>query len=442
MYSAVSATAAATSDANRLNISLEPKVDSNKLAAAAVRGAFAVALLSALLLGARPAHAQTINDLYNPPEYGDPLGTGSLAGLVADGAGNFYGTTNNGGLYQSGMVFEVSPNGSGGWNGTTIYTFGSGGADDGSEPGYGPLLLDNAGNLWGTTESGGANGYGAVFELSPAGGGNWTETTIYSFTGGTYNYDPINGLIMDSSGNLYGTTLNSSGGGVLSSGAVYELSPSDGAWTEQIIYAYPRGNRAGLTMDYAGNIYGLGSVGDQPTIYELSQNHFGEWVPTVLFTFPASSPDYGPQGTLALDKELNLYGTTFGNNKKSLGAVFELIPPNNRKSKKQWTKKVLHSFQGEATGDGAKPYAGVTLDKSGNIYGTTAFGGSGNYGAVYELFNYGDGSYGEAVLANTSDASGIAPYGAVILDSAGNVYGATAYGGSYNLGIVYEVTNN
>jgi len=88
MYSAVSATAAATSDANRLNISLEPKVDSNKLAAAAVRGALAVALLSALLLGARPAHAQTINDLYNPPEYGDPLGTGSLAGLVADGAGD------------------------------------------------------------------------------------------------------------------------------------------------------------------------------------------------------------------------------------------------------------------------------------------------------------------------------------------------------------------
>jgi uncharacterized repeat protein (TIGR03803 family) len=429
MYSAVTTEAAAKRGANHSNIWVGPKFGSNKLAIT-----LAVAVLSAWLMAARPASAQTMTDIYDQPEYGDPYGTGSLANLVADGAGNFYGTTNNGGI-DEGSVFKVSPNGSGGWNGTTLYSF-TGGADGGG-PGYGALIFDHSGNLYGTTMAGGANGYGTVFELTPT-GSSWTETVLYSFTGGTYNATPINGLITDSSGNLYGTTYPRTG-----TGAVFELSLSGGVWTEQLIYACPQGNYAGQTMDPAGNIYGIGSVGDHPTVYELSQNLQGEWAAATLYTFPAFKAGTGPEGTLALDKEGNIYGTTVGTGKlKSFGTVFELRPPLTRTKGAEWRKKVLYAFKGEANGDGANPFAGVTLDKDGDVFGTTLAGGLYSYGTAYDLFNFFDGSYGEAILASVADAGGITPYGGVILDSAGNVYGTTAYGGTYNLGIVYEVTNN
>jgi uncharacterized repeat protein (TIGR03803 family) len=429
MYSAITTSAAEKSGGNRLNISVEPKVGSNKLAVTV-----AVVVLSAWLMTARPASAQTITDVYDQPEYGDPYGTGSLASLVANGAGNYYGTTYNGGN-GAGAVFEVSPNGSGEWTGTTIYTF-TGGAD-GGEPGYGALIFDHLGNLYGTTTAGGANGYGTVFELTPT-GASWTETVLYSFPGGSYNATPINGLIMDSSSNLYGTTFPRTG-----AGAVFELSLSGGVWTEQIIYAYPQGNDAGLTMDPAGNIYGIGSVGDRPTVYELSQNLQGDWTAATIYTFPAFKAGSGPEGTLALDKEGNLYGTTVGTGKgKSFGTVFELRPPLTRKKGAEWRKKVLYAFKGAANGDGANPFAGVTLDKDGDVVGTTLSGGLYSYGTVYELFNFNDGSYGEAILASVANAGGINPYGGVILDNADSVYGTTTYGGTYNLGIVYEVTNN
>jgi uncharacterized repeat protein (TIGR03803 family) len=409
---------------------VEPKFGS--VSVAVVRRAFTLAVLSALFLGARFAQAQTITDIYDPQQNGDGPGTGSLAALVRDSAGNLYGTTFNGGI-NAGSVFEVSPDGNGGWTGKIIYTF-TGGAD-GGEPGYGPLLLDSAGNLFGTTTFGGANGLGTVFELSPSGGG-WTETVLYSFTGGQYNYDPINGLVMDSAGNLYGTTLNTIGGTIYG-GAVFELSRSGGGWTEQIIYAYPQGNYSGLAIDYAGNLYGIGSTGNRPTVFELSQGPLGNWIPKVLYTFGITKPGYGPQGTLVLDKALNLYGTIRGHG-TSFGSVYKLTPPNRRNSKREWSKKTLYLFKGGT--DGADPFAGVTLDNFGNVYGTTLSGGNHNYGTVYELFNFGNGSYGEAVLASVGDAGGVNPFGGVIRDPAGNIYGTTAFVGRGNLGNVYQVT--
>jgi uncharacterized repeat protein (TIGR03803 family) len=382
------------------------------------------------------AFSQTITDLYNPPQNGDGPGTGSLAGLVRDSSGNLYGTTYNGGL-DIGSVFELSPNGSGGYTGTTICSFGIGNCPNGSDPGHGPLILDSKGNLYGTTTTGGASGNGTVFELSPTGNGAWTQTILYDFTGGSYNSDPVNGLVMDSRGNLYGTTTISSEGSIYA-GAVFELSPSpSGTWTEQLIYTYPQGNYAGLVIDPYGNIYGIGSTGDHPTAYELSLNEQGAWIPTILFTFPAVKPSYGPQGTLALDGKGNLYGTNYGNDPKSSGSVFELMRPNRRDSKKPWTRKTVHIFQG-GTSDGANPLAGVLIGPGGNIYGTTEKGGTDNYGTVYELFNYGDGSFGEAVLANVADSGGIWPEGALILDASGNLYGTTAYG--QQLGEVFEVS--
>ena len=173
---------------------------STKLGAAAILGALTLAVLSALLLiGARPAQAQTETVLYNFA--GSPDGSYPDVRPTAHN-GNLYGTTFLGGLGGNGTVFELSPIGSGGWNETVIYTF-TGGVD-GANPSYSNLIFDSQGNLYGTASFGGANGLGVVFELSPA-GTSWTETVVHAFAGidGAY---PINGLIMDTAGNLFGRT--------------------------------------------------------------------------------------------------------------------------------------------------------------------------------------------------------------------------------------------
>jgi uncharacterized repeat protein (TIGR03803 family) len=202
-----------------LNISdVGPRFGSTKLAAAALRGALALAALSALLLiAARPAQAQTETALYNFCYFAtqcpyDTDGFEPESGLASDGVGNFYGTTALGGSFGvtgytdgGGIVFEISPNGSGGWNETILYSFCSAAnCTDGASPYYSNVIFDGVGNLYGTTGWGGAYGYGVVFELSPVGGG-WTETVLHSF--GPQGEDamyPVNGLIMDAAGNLYG----------------------------------------------------------------------------------------------------------------------------------------------------------------------------------------------------------------------------------------------
>jgi uncharacterized repeat protein (TIGR03803 family) len=197
--------------------------------------------LATLFVATRPAQAQTGTVLYNFA--GNPDGADPLSGLTFDGAGNLYGTTEQGGAHGAGAVFELSPNGGGGWNETVLYSF-TGGAD-GRIP-NGPVIFDSAGNLYGTAEYGGVYGYGVVFDLSPR-GGRWTETVLYSFAGGADGGYPVSGLIFDPAGNLYGT----SGRGV------FELSPSGGGWKEQLIYAVGS-IYGGLTMDVAGNIFGVG----------------------------------------------------------------------------------------------------------------------------------------------------------------------------------------
>jgi uncharacterized repeat protein (TIGR03803 family) len=304
------------------------------------------------------------------------------------------------------------------------------------------------GNIYGTAQFGGANGYGVVFELSPA-GTNWTETVLYSFAGGTDASYPMNGLIFDPAGNLYGITQNGGGG---NTGTVFELSPSGGGWTEQVIYNIPDGNNspgtAGLTMDAAGNIFGVS--GFLPGIvFELSPNGSGGWNPNAIHTF-AGPPKDGelPDSTLVLDKAGNLYGTTVlggahGVPAQSGGTVYELSPGKNGK----WTEKILYSFKGLVGGvrqDGREPYAGIVFDASGNIYGTTAAGGMyADYGTVFELLA---GSHEEKVLWNFNGTDGRLPFESLILDSAGNLYGTTELGGSgecypYDVGcgVVFEV---
>jgi len=414
---------------DRLNIrDGAPRFSSTKLAAAVIRGAAILAVLSTLLLiTARPAQAQTETVLYNFTGGSDGANPGSR--LTFDVAGTLYGTTLLGGVptidnnLGNGVVFELSPNGSGGWNETVLHAF-DGGLNvgpDGANP-SGSVIFDSAGNLYGVTMYGGTDfnycSYGTIFELSPA-GTSWTETLLFSQSCTQWDGNATaNGVIMDQAGNLYGT--NSAG--------VFELSPSPGGWTEQTIYGVSASS--GLTMDAAGNIYGATSS----TVFELSPISNGGWKPTVIYTFAGAPTDgYGAEGTPVLDKTGNLYGTTYHGGANNYGTVYKLSPGENG-----WTEEILYSFKGGT--DGANPVAGIVFDAAGNIYGTTVLGGSKNRGSVFELAALGNFHYEHTVLWTFNGTDGANPYGSLILDSAGKLYGTAASGGSSNAGVVFKVT--
>ncbi len=380
-----------------------------------------VTLAALLLIAARPAQAQTETVLYN-------FTSSNPTSSLTSHNGKFYGTANS-------EVFELSPNGSGGWIETVLYGF-FGGAGEG-QPNSNNVIFDSVGNLYGTSADGGEYGYGFVFELSPLSlGGIWTATVLYNFCsqqGCPDGANPINGVIMDPAGNLYGTTSFGSGIGV------FELSPSGGGWTEQVISV--NGCYSGLTMDAAGNIFGTTPT----TVFELSPNGSGGWNETNLHFFPGvdRQGEGGAyvNGPLVFDQAGNLYGTTTEGRGRPYGMVFELSP-----RKKVWKEKTLHIFHINKGGttDGLKPSAGVVLDAAGNIYGT-ARGGEDFNGIVYELVA-SNGSYTEKVLWSFDGTDGDWPNG-LILDSAGNLYGTTHEGGpgwdppnDAGNGVVFEVT--
>ena len=372
----------------------------------------------------RLAQAQTETVLYN---FTGGNGGIPTSGLTSDGKGNFYGTTFAGGnmVQSAGTVFELSPNGSGGWNETTLYNFCSApNCADGAYPEYSYVIFDTLGNLYGTASQGGANGCGVVWELSSE-GGVWKETVLYSFLGAEDGANPVNGLIMDPTGNLYGTAYNPYNH---KSKVVFSLNPSGGGWTEQAIYDAGKGY-AGLAIDTAGNIFGATLT----TAFELSPNGEGGWNSTVIHTFPDAPTDgKNAEGTPVLDHAGNLYGSTM-NGGIGPGTIYKLSPGQNG----QWTEQILYSFKG-GTRDGAKPFAGIVLDTAGNIFGTTTGGGKFNDGTVFELVPAG-GGYSEKVLWSFSGTDGNGPYGSLILDSAGNLYGTTYTGGTSE-GVVFEVT--
>ncbi|MGD0214438.1 MAG: choice-of-anchor tandem repeat GloVer-containing protein [Terriglobales bacterium] len=405
-----------------------------------------LALLSALvlmailiLMTAPPAAAQTETLLY--AFTGGTDGGQPFAHLASDGAGNFYGTTAVGGLGY-GTVFEVSPNGNGGWNETVLHAFTDGA--DGGYPLASPVIFDSHGNIYGTTAKGGANGFGVFFELSPA-GKSWNETVLYNFASGVGGVYPFNGLIMDSAGNFYGTDNVYQSGHAITEG-VFELSQSGGSWTEKVIYdnevAVANFGGGGLTMDSAGNIFGISSGGFLPQIvFELSPNGHGVWKSTVLHSF---AKRYYAEGAPVLDKSGNLYGTTASGGASNNGTVYKLSPGKNGK----WTEDVVYAFKG-GTQDGSAPNAGIVFDAAGNIYGTTAGGGPSNDGTVFELVapgGKGNHQYREKVLWSFNGADGSQPFGSLILDSAGNIYGVAPFGDNRGCtndtgcGVVFEVT--
>jgi uncharacterized repeat protein (TIGR03803 family) len=307
-------------------------------------------------------------------------GDGSVpyGGLTFDSQGNLFGTTSGGGLSGLGTVFELVAGSSGAWTETVLYSF-KGGTADGDSP-IGPaVIFDGAGNLYGTTPLGGAHGWGTVFELVAGSNGTWTEKILHSFTGGNDGATPFNSqLILDGTGHLYGTTQ---GGGANDYGTVFELThASNGAWTEKVIYSFtgaiggsgPMGN---LLFDGAGNLYGVATF----IVFELMPGD-AAWTEKTLYTFAGGKDGAYPFAGLTWGSAGNLYGTTRTGGDHH-GTVFELTPSSNG----SWTETVLHRF-GESRSDGTSPYYGaLVLDAAGNLYGTTLGGGTSNYGVVFEV---------------------------------------------------------
>lgn len=374
-------------------------------------------------------------------------GSSPDSNLIFDSAGNLYGTTNSGGAYGLGTVFELSPQIGGTWIETVIHSFGSG--TDGATP-YSGLIFDAASNLYGTTVDGGRYGYGTIFEMSAGPGGSWNERVLHSFGSGKDGSQPVAGLILDSAGNLYGTTFY---GGAYGKGTAFELTPPASGAKETILHNFgvtsedgenPYG---GLVFDASGNLYGTtynGGIRTFGTAFELSPKSGVGWSEKLLISFCAEGGPCAPESGLIMDQEGNLYGTSldggmgycFGET-GDCGTVFELSP----KSGGGWSATMLYKFGANRT-DGYFPTSDLVIDASGNLYGTTSYGGASAAGTVYELTQQAGGRWTESILHSFEQGNGDGeyPYGSVILDSSGNLYGTTVYGGSGSYGTVYEIT--
>jgi uncharacterized repeat protein (TIGR03803 family) len=460
-------------------------------------GLLAITLVS--LTAHSTALADSENILWNFGGFaGD--GLGPFAGLIADKSGNFYGTTCGGGSTDSngngGTVFELSPPSGVGssWTESILADFGKDSAN-GTCP-MGGLVADKQGNLFGT-KSVLFNYCGAVFELfRPTPGGKWTEQQIYQFPG-DFDTCPDGGnpaatMLIDASGNLYGTTIR---GGVYDScdesictGAVFKLTPPSspgGQWTESLPWSFggygtdglnPFG---GLVMDHAGSLYGTtagGGIHGYGTVFRLRPpaTTGGSWTESKLWNFAGAPDGAYPSAGLTLGTDGALYGTTqaggaFGTNPLKIfrfdtlldfevigvgGTVFKLIPPSTPGG--SWSESVLWSF-----GDGLNPLGQLLLDSQGNLYGTTQAGGLYNAasptsrfidvgGTVFKLSPpaTGAGTWTESTLWNFGSGSdGLSPIAGLLADSFGNFFGTTLFGGAfpgasypYYAGTVFEVS--
>jgi uncharacterized repeat protein (TIGR03803 family) len=391
-------------------------------------------LMSALLLGlvTLPVmQAQTFTTLYNFT--GGQDGAGPDAGVIQDPAGDLYGTTYQGGdlnrnaltLYGGGVVFRMDTTG----KETVLYTFCSqpncvDGADSGT-----PVTRDKAGNIYGTTQDGGSGGEGTVFKVDTAG----NETVLHSFTGGSDGFNPGQGVIMDKAGNLYGTTQF--GGaygcqyGPYGCGTIFRV---DSAGDFTILHAFTGTSSDGanpgsghLTMDKLTNLYGVTPNGGSTecysghgcgVLYKLSKK--GTF--TVLHRFARSTTDgCYPYGSVLRDKTGNFYGTTQYCGSTGNGTIWKVS--------KKGKETILHNFAG-GTSDGCSPFAGVSRDSKGNLYGVTAGCGANGYGALYEL-----SAKGRLTLLHSFDGTvGYPPSGEVLRTVEGTLYGTTSLGSTGN----------
>jgi uncharacterized repeat protein (TIGR03803 family) len=299
----------------------------------------------------------------------------------------------------------------------------------------------------------------AILMLAP---GVWAASkykTLYKFRGHKDGGAPYAGLVFDTAGNLYGTTIEGGnpGGqcGASGCGVVFKLTPNPNGndrWKEMALYRFGIGNRdghiplAGLIFDTAGNLYGTTSRGgshraSHGTVFKLTPNPDGSWTESVLYRFTDGKDGDGavPVASLIFDTAGNLYGTTSGGGTHQQGTVFKLAPNPDG----SWTESVLYRFTGGKDGDGSVPVASLIFDTAGNLYGTTSGGGTNQQGTVFQLMPNLDGSWTENVLYRfTGGKDGGYPYAGLIFDQAGNLYGTTLGGGRNGRGVVFKLTPN
>jgi hypothetical protein len=400
--------------------------------------------------------------------HGDEDAAYPFAGLVADKDGNFYGTSYRGGretgMCQAddgcGTVFQMKPPAKrgGAWTENVIYEFGPFAHPSAS------IIIDPAGNLYGTTPYAGKSDNGTVFELKrpSAPDGAWTHITLYSFAGGDDGSEPVSSLVFDQAGNLYGTTEFGGGGPCevfqqgSGCGTVFELIPppkAGGAWKESLLYRFEPANDyplAGLIFDSQGNLYGT-TAGDQSasfgTVFELAPpaEGAGSWTQTTLYDFGSFRNDgNSPGGNLIFDAKGNLFGTTIagGSDHASqcealpyvgYGTVFELERPANPGS--GWNETILYAFKNGS--DGACPFAALVRDSAGKLYGTASGGGSdvgvcgeiGGCGTVFQLKPSKSGWTELTLHEFQAGLDGLEPLSTLIFDNGGVLLGTTAGGG-------------
>jgi uncharacterized repeat protein (TIGR03803 family) len=392
-----------------------------------------------LLCSVGVVQGQTLNTIYSFK--GTPDGANPFQTNLVDVNNTFYGVTYNGGKNGFGTIFKITSTGTE----TILYNFVGGTL--GANPNAG-LVRDKSGNFYGTTYDGGdascnflgTTGCGVVFELSAT----RKYSVLYTFTGGADGAYP-QGVVLDASGNLYGPAFY--GGDTtcfapFGCGVVFTNIKSGTSWTESALHTFeldangavPQGflTISGTTL-YGANIYGgnLNDCSPNPGCGVIFKMPTSTGVETVLHTFTGGTDGSGATGALVLDSKGNLYGTAAGGGDLSCtvsqyfsgcGVVFEITT-----TKKE---KVLHMFTG-TTADGAEPFLGVVRDKSGNLYGTTGYGGTDNVGTLYEILATG----GESVLYNfTGGTDGAGPTSSPTLDSSGNVWSTTYSGGDLSCG--------
>jgi uncharacterized repeat protein (TIGR03803 family) len=333
--------------------------------------------LALFMLGVVATQAQTFTVLHTFT--GEADGYQSYAGLTLDGSGNLYGTTTE---YQGpGTVFQLKRS-NGTWNLNTLFVFNG---SDGSTP-QGRVVFGPNGTLYGTTTYGGSGGAGTVFNLRPAPnarGGDWTETLLYSFTGGADGSSPwFVDPVFDQEGNLYGTTIEGGSGEGGAGGVVFKLAPYNGGWTQSVIHSFTGTDHpySGVIFDATGNLYGTTSEGGGSAygdVFQLAPSGSG-WTANNLYDFQGGSDGAVPVGSLTFDRSGNLYGTTSTNRfSNGGGTVFELSP-----SRGNWMFALVYGLSG--SGDGG-PEGNLVIDAAGNLYGTTYSDGAFGAGSVFKL---------------------------------------------------------
>jgi uncharacterized repeat protein (TIGR03803 family) len=419
----------------------------------------ALLLASAIILPCQAANKPVMTTLYNftdNPTYPSPTGDGGFpeAGLTLASTGALYGTTSTGGAGGWGTVFEMIPSKGGTWTQKTLYSF-TGGAD-GANP-IADLVVSPSNVLYGTTYGGGAHNCGTVFQVAQVQVGVWQQKVLYSFAGGSDGANPAAGLALASTQVLYGTTYN---GGTAGLGTAFELIPAKTGWTEKVLYSFQGGvdgenPLADLFLASNGSLFGTTSQGGSftntngtapgwGTAFELT-NTSGAWSESVLYTFTGGADGGTPESALIPGPSGIFYGTTFwggstnscpvGEYAQGCGTLYQLSPPTG--SGTTWTETTLHSFVGELPA-GQHPYGNIVLNKSGFIFGTTFAGGSDDnvcaeaYTGCGTIFSakQTSGVWSASDLFVFPGSPGGGNPNGLVISTGGAVYGTTVVGGS------------